>query len=298
MLPTLEKGEYRFNHSMASSTWLKVGGVADVLFKPHDINELIHFLQSCTNTPKTILGNCSNVLIRDGGIEGVVIKLGRNFSTVDRISDSAIRVGAGMLNSTLCQHITSTKNENCIGGIEFIVGIPGTIGGGIKMNAGCYGKEFKDIVHSVDILLEDGTMKSLVKDEIGFKYRGSNLPQNSIVISAVLEVSEHKKEDVVNKISDIMHLRTQSQPIKERTAGSTFRNPLPLKAWQLIDQVGMRGARVGGAQFSEQHCNFMINIGNATARDFETLGNIAIQKVFEGTGIAMQWEIKIMGRYE
>lgn len=293
------RGEYRHNFSLKQTTWFKVGGNAEVFFKPEDIEDLIDFIQQIDKkVPITILGNCSNVIIRDGGIDGVVIKLGRNFVNMN-LDDDFIRVGAGALNSSVATYAL----QNSRSGIAFLVGIPGTIGGGIRMNAGAYGIEFKDILHSFKAIDFSGKIHEFEADESLFSYRDCHLPEELIFIEATLKTSKGNPDEIKAKINEINEQRSNSQPIKEKTGGSTFANPAgqnlgSKRAWQLIDEAGMRGYRIGGAIFSEKHCNFMINIDDATAKNLEDLGALAIQKVKEKSGVELKWEIKRLGKYE
>ncbi len=286
------RGEYRYNFNLANLTWFKVGGCAEVLYKPADIDDLSDFLsQLPTKVPLHILGAGSNIIIRDGGIDGVVIKLGRGFGEIEH-TDSTLRVGAGALNYSLAQYAL----QNNIQGLEFLVGIPGTIGGGIAMNAGSYGSEFKDVLHSITMLDRAGQKHILTPDEMDFGYRHNGLKDWAIFVEATFLVKEGNKIDIKAKMDEISTARQQTQPINQKTGGSTFANPDGHKAWQLIDQVGMRGFSIGGAQLSKLHCNFMINTGNATATELETLGEMARSKVFEQTGVELKWEIKRFGK--
>lgn len=292
-LPTV-RGEYRQNFSLKHTTWFKVGGNAEVFFKPEDIEDLVHFLKEIDkNIPITILGNCSNVIIRDGGIDGVVIKLGRNFANIT-LDGEFIKVGAGALNSSVATYAL----QNARSGIAFLVGIPGTIGGGIRMNAGAYGTEFKNILHGFKAIDFSGKIHEFDADESLFSYRDCHLPKELIFIEATLKTSKGNPDEIKDKMNDINEQRYNSQPIKEKTGGSTFANPEGRKAWELIDEAGMRGYRVGGGIFSEKHCNFMINIDEASAKNLEDLGELAIQKVKEKSGVELKWEIKRLGKYE
>lgn len=288
------KGIYKKDYNLKHLTWLKVGGNADIFFKPEDIDDLIEFLKENNGkSPVSIIGAGSNVIIRDKGVEGVVIKLGRNFTDIEFIGDNLIAVGSGCLNFNLAKFCLASL----ITGFEFLVGIPGTVGGGVAMNAGSYGSEFKDIVAFVEALDNRGNLISFSADEIGFSYRSNSLPQDLIFTRVFFVVKNRSdSEKIEQKMREITAARNSSQPVVEKTGGSTFANPEGLKAWELIDKAGLRGAKIGGACMSEMHCNFMINYNNATASDMENLGELVRQKVREDSGIELKWEIKRMGR--
>lgn len=286
------RGEIRHNFNLANLTWFKVGGCAEVLFKPSDIEDLSNFLSNLPlETPIHVIGAGSNIIIRDGGIDGVVIKLGRGFTDIKH-NPTLLTVGAGSLNYSLAQYAL----QNSLQGLEFLVGIPGTIGGGITMNAGSYGTEFKDILHSITMLDRVGKKHILSPDEMGFAYRSNNIKDWAVFVEATFHAIPGEQEQIKAKMDEITNARAQTQPINLKTGGSTFANPEGYKAWQLIDQVGMRSFVIGGAQFSPLHCNFMINTGNATATDLETLGEMARTKVYNQTGIELKWEIKRLGK--
>jgi UDP-N-acetylmuramate dehydrogenase len=286
-------GIYKINAPLSHYTWLKVGGCADILYKPYDIEDLSIFLKNLQKEiPITILGAGSNVIIRDGGIEGVVIKLGRNFNHIEIIDDNLLKVGASMLNMNL----SSFCLDNHMGGLEFLSGIPGTIGGGIAMNAGSYGREFKDIIYQIEVLDRNGNKFNIDNKEINFSYRKNDLPKDLIFISAIVKYHKDLPHNIKSKIEEISNKRRNTQPITEKTGGSTFANPQDNSAWKLIDNVGLRGYSIGGAKFSEQHCNFMINTGSAKASDLEDLGELAIERVFENFKINLEWEIKRLGK--
>lgn len=287
------KGKYKKDAKLSHYTWFKVGGNAEILYKPFDVEDLSNFLKHLdSNIPITILGACSNVIIRDGGIDGIVVKLGQNFNNIKILSDSLIDVGASMLN----MNFSSFCIENEIGGFEFLSGIPGTIGGGISMNAGCYGREFKDIIESVKAIDRFGNIIIFSNKELKFSYRKNGLPDNLIFISATFKYYKDSKLNIKKSIEEIANRRKTTQPITERTGGSTFANPEDNSAWKLIDNIGFRGYNIGGAKFSEKHCNFLINTGGAKATDLEELGDLAKKTVFEKYGISLNWEIKRLGK--
>lgn len=290
------RGEYRRDYNLKHLTWFKVGGNAEIFFKPADTDDLVSFLQQNNQElPVTILGAGSNIIIRDGGIEGCVIKLGQNFTNIELTKDNRLAVGSGCLNYNLAKFCQA----NSISGFEFLVGIPGTIGGGVAMNAGSYNSEFKDIIVEIETVDFSGKTLIFSNEEVGFKYRSNNLPSNLIITKAIFKTKAGSEEDITQRMNEINNARSQTQPIKERTGGSTFANPKDgkYKAWQLIDKAGLRGYRIGDASISELHCNFMINHGNATAKELEDLGNFVQQKVFEDSGVKLEWEIKRIGRY-
>jgi UDP-N-acetylmuramate dehydrogenase len=284
-------GRYIENADLKKLVWFRVGGPAQVLFKPKDTEDLCHFLQKCPkNIPITIIGVGSNLLIRDGGIPGVVIKLGRAFSKI-HVEGNTIIAGGGALDRT----VSLTAAEHKIGGLEFFAGIPGTIGGAVKMNAGCYGTEVKDIFKWCKVVCANGTIKTLTKDTIQFQYRHSDINDSCIILEACFEGAPEKKENILKRINQIMNEREDSQPTRARTGGSTFKNPSGSKAWELIDGAGCRGHKIGGAIVSMKHCNFLINEGDATAADIENLGNYVKKAVKERHNVDLDWEIKRVG---
>lgn len=292
-LPSDIRGEYRVNAPLALLTWFKTGGNAEVLFKPADESDLQLFLSKIPrHVQVTIIGACSNTLIRDGGVDGVVIKLGRGFTDIELLDDELIKIGAAALNYNTAKYCF----EHSIEGLEFLIGIPGTAGGGVAMNAGAYSKEFKDIVYYVEAIDYNGQKHIIQNDEIGFEYRKNNLEKNLIFTSVVCKYTFGDKEKIQDKMNYITSSRTSSQPIKEKTCGSTFANPQGYKAWQLIKESGMGDAKVGDAEVSQLHSNFIINKGNATAEDIEKLGELIRNTVFAKTGIALEWEIKKIGK--
>lgn len=288
------RGSLREKAALAKTTWFNVGGNADILFRPHDIDDLIKFLSDKPiDIPITIIGVASNMIIRDGGIEGVVIKLGRNFTQIQHnLKTKTLTVGAGALNFNVAQYAATNGLTN----LEFIVGIPGTIGGGIAMNAGAYGKEFANVLKNIKVVDDSGTIHIIDNQDIGFTYRSNTLPDNYIFVEATFNIDSEEPELIKKRMNEIMSLRASSQPVKEKTGGSTFKNPTGNKAWQLIDEAGLRGFSINDAQISEKHCNFLINNGNASATDLENLGEHIRKIVKEKTNILLEWEIKRVGR--
>ena len=289
------RGKYRENYNLAHLTWFKVGGAADVLYKPVDEDDIANFLkQNGGKLPVTVIGAGSNIIIRDRGVEGVVIKLGSGFTEIEILPEGDLLVGAACLNFNLAKF----TQANGIKGFEFLVGIPGTVGGGVVMNAGSYGSEFKDIVKSVYALDKMGAQMQIPLKDIGFEYRKNSLPTNLIYTKVVFRADRGDPNEIKLKMQDINKKRAETQPITEKTSGSTFANPEGKRAWELIDQAGLRGMRIGDAVISEKHCNFMINQGNANASDMEQLGEFVKNKVKDHSDIELKWEIKRIGRNE
>jgi len=230
-------------------------------------------------------------LVRDGGIDGTVIRLGRGFNGIT-IDGNRIRAGSAALDA----RVATAAADAGIAGLEFLRGVPGTIGGAVRMNAGCYGTETKDRLVEARIALRDGTIQTLSNAELGFAYRHCDLPEDAVVIEATFESSLDDPAAIHDRMNTLMTNREASQPIREKTGGSTFRNPPGESAWKLVDAAGCRGLRVGGAQMSEKHCNFMINTGDATAADLETLGETIRQRVRETSGHDLHWEIRRVGK--
>ncbi len=291
ILPSV-RGKYRVNVDLSKLCWFGIGGKASILFIPFDEDDLVHFLSSIQQIPIFVFGVGSNTLIRDGGFDGVVIRLGRSMNYMRLIGDNLINVGASVLD----QNVSQFALEHNIGGLEFMSGIPGTVGGGLAMNGGAYGREFSDVVVSVDALDLRGNKFSLTNSQMGFKYRKNSLAEQMIFINAALKGYSATKEEIRRKVEDIKHLRTSTQPVKNvKTGGSTFKNPPGLKAWQLIDQAGCRGLKVGGAKISELHCNFLLNTGDATVVDIENLIKIVKKRVFDKSGVQLEEELVFIG---
>jgi UDP-N-acetylmuramate dehydrogenase len=287
------RGTYRFDVDLSKTNWFRVGGKAQILFLPKDVADLMFFLATkSSDLPITILGVGSNIIVRDGGVEGVVIKLGGDFTKINH-QDNLVTIGG----SCLCYNAALYCRVNGLSGLEFLAGIPGSIGGAINMNAGCYNGDIASALVSATALDFDGKIIKLEHQDFGFKYRGSFLPKNLIFVEGVFKIEKSTPEAVGHKIAEFNRKRELTQPIRTKTGGSTFKNPVgDKKAWQLIDEAGCRGMKLGGAQISEQHCNFMINVNNATAKDLIDLGNLVIDRVKEKSGIELEWEIKILGK--
>lgn len=294
-LPRDVRGKLLPNEPLADQTWFRVGGPAEVLFKPADENDLADFLSQCpADVPVTVIGVASNLLVRDGGVKGVVVRLGPSFAHI-KTSESTVTAGA----SAVDLNVARAAQAAGIAGLEFLSGIPGTIGGGLRMNAGAYGREFQDIVTEAHIIGRDGQRKTLAHADIGFSYRHTEAPEDCIFVSAVMRGEMGDPKQIQERMQDIQKSRADSQPIREKTGGSTFANPdndpERRKSWQLIDAAGCRGLRLGGAQVSEKHCNFLINTGNASAADIENLGETVRQRVLDQCGVSLRWEIKRIG---
>lgn len=286
------RGRLTPNTPLGPRAWFRVGGPADWLFVPEDQNDLVLFLRKKPATmPVTVLGACSNVIIRDGGIAGTVIRLARGFADIDLQGVSLI-VGAAALDITVAEHAAAAG----LAGLEFLAGIPGSIGGAVRMNAGAYGSDISAVLEWADILTSEGELHRLSRDDLGFAYRHSELPKGSVVIRASLRGTPDKADAIRDRITGIRASREASQPVRARTGGSTFRNPEGHKAWQLIDDAGCRGLQIGDAQVSEKHCNFLLNLGQASSADLETLGETVREKVLAQSGVDLHWEIKRIGR--
>ncbi|MCH1536670.1 MAG: UDP-N-acetylmuramate dehydrogenase [Amylibacter sp.] len=297
------RGTIVTNRLMSDLSWLKVGGKVDYLFQPADLVDLSDFLKNISKKiPIFMIGVCSNLIVRDGGIRGVVIKLGRGFNGIELLENNRISVGAAALDA----HVAK---KAAIEGIDltFLRTIPGTIGGAVKMNAGCYGKYISDVFESANVITREGKQIILTKKDMHFDYRSSVIPKGSIITNVILKSNQAPSEDLMNKMQSALSKRSESQPVNELSCGSTFRNPSgfsstgqiddvhDLKAWKVIDNAGMRGATIGGAKMSDKHSNFMINIGDATAADLENLGEEVIKKVYADSGIKLEWEIMRVG---
>ncbi len=275
-------------------SWFNLGGVAKNFFKPKNTEEIISFLKKNKNFQKNIhiLGAGSNTLFRDGGFDGTVIKLGNDFGKIHILSDGNLEVGAACLD----KKIASFALDNSFSNFEFLSCIPGSIGGTIAMNSGCYGYEISNFIISVDVLTLDGELKSFNKDQIKFFYRGSDFGEPVIILKVKLKTAKGIKGDIERKQNRFIEKKKKSQPSRIKTCGSTFKNPINKKAWQLIEQSGCANYSVGGARISNQHCNFFVNDGDATSKDIEMLIESVREKVFMKTGVKLDLEIKIIGK--
>ena len=286
------RGRVLYGEALAPFTWFRVGGPADVIFLPEDVADLCDFLKKLDpGVPVMAVGVGSNLLVRDGGVEGVVIRLGRNFAEVEPRGDGRLWAGAAALDA----QVARVAAQNGIAGLEFYRGVPGTIGGAIVMNAGCYGAETKDVLVEAHAVTRSGEPVTLSNAGIGYSYRHST-PDNLIYIGALYQGTPDDPAAVTERMEAITARREQTQPIREKTGGSTFKNPEGKSAWRCVDEAGWRGRMYGGAKFSELHANFMINTGEATATDLEGLGEAVRADVKSQLGIDLQWEIKRVGR--
>ena len=296
------RGRLTRDHDMSSFSWLRVGGTADWLYQPADVEDLAAFMAICpADLPIFPVGVCSNLIIRDGGIRGVVVRLGRGFNTID-IDGVRVTAGAAALDAQVAKRAAEAGID-----LAFLRTIPGTIGGASRMNAGCYGTYTADVLKSATIVTRGGDILDLAPEDLGLAYRSSDIPGGAIVTSAVLEGHGADPAAIEAKMEEALAKRAETQPVEDRSCGSTFRNPAgfsstgraddvhDLKAWKLIADAGMKGARRGGAQMSEKHANFLINTGDATAADLEGLGEEVRKRVLDNSGIALEWEIMRVG---
>jgi len=290
-LPRL-RGRVTENAPLAPITWFRVGGPAEIMFRPADVADLMEFMAAKpADLPVTVIGVGSNLLVRDGGVVGVVVRLGRGFVDI-KAEGTAVEAGAGALDLNLAL----TAQRAGIAGLEFLSGIPGTVGGGLRMNAGAYGSEFKDMLRAVTAIDPLGGRHVLTPVEMQLSYRHCGVPEDWIFIAASLQGTIGDPLEIGRRMAEIQAAREESQPVRARTGGSTFANPPGHKAWQLIDEAGCRGLQRGGAMVSEKHANFLINTGNATAADLEALGEEVRARVLAKTGITLEWEIRRIGR--
>lgn len=303
MLDFKVRGKRIQNAPIGAQSWFRCGGSADLLFSPSDILDLKTFLTYCNkNETLTIIGGLANTIVRDGGVCGVVIQLGKSMANVNVMGDCYIRAEAGALNGT----VAAAAMKAGIGGLEFLSGIPGTVGGALRMNAGAYGTEAKDVLVGMECLGRDGTFYRRTREDLSMSYRHTDIQDGTVLTAAVFKGKPETYDVVRARLNEIKTKRTESQPIREKTGGSTFANPsveelriagLPedTRAWQIVEKVGGRGLRIGGAQMSEKHCNFMINTGDATASDLEMLGEELRTRAYERFGLKLRWEIKRIG---
>ncbi len=296
------EGKFTSNAPLGGQSWFRCGGRADLLFEPKDVDDLAVFLKEYPkDEPLIILGGMANCIIRDGGIRGCVIRLGKSFTEIE-VQDNKIMAGAGALNGS----VASAAAKAGIGGLEFLSGIPGTIGGAVNMNAGAYGSEVKGVLISAMSLDRDGYFIPFATHEMDMSYRHCGVPAGTIFVGAIFEGVQEDKEAVRARLKEIKAKRQTTQPISEQTGGSTFANPsakeleqagLPegTRAWQLVEKVGGRELQIGCARMSDKHLNFMINTGSATATDLENLGDEIIRRVYKEFGLTLHWEIKRLG---
>ncbi|MDG1863611.1 MAG: UDP-N-acetylmuramate dehydrogenase [Yoonia sp.] len=296
------RGTLTLDRPLADLTWMRVGGPADVLFQPADVDDLAQFLAALDpSVPVFPMGVGSNLIVRDGGITGVVIRLGRGFNSIS-FDGQAVKAGAAALDAHIARKAAVEGLD-----LTFLRTIPGTIGGAVRMNAGCYGSYTADVLQSVTVVMRDGTVVEVPAGDLQLAYRSSVLPEGAVIVSAVLHAAEGDPAALETRMAEQLTKRDESQPTKDRTAGSTFRNPAgfsstgraddvhDLKAWKVIDDAGMRGATLGGAVMNIKHSNFLTNAGDATAADLEDLGELVRKKVYDSSAITLEWEIMRIG---
>jgi UDP-N-acetylmuramate dehydrogenase len=286
------RGRLLSNQSLAELTWFRVGGPAQVLFMPEDEADLAYFLEHLpADIPVTVIGLGSNLIVRDGGMPGVVIRLGRGFGEVKVEEGARVRAGTAVPDVK----VSRAAQEAAIAGLAFFRGIPGAIGGALRMNGGAYGRETKDALIEARGVDRQGRVRVFSNGDMHYTYRHCGAPDDVIFTEALFEGTPGDPAQIAAEMDKITESREATQPIKSRTGGSTFKNPPGHKAWQLIDAAGCRGLKVGDAQVSQMHCNFLINLGGATAADIETLGETVRARVRENSGVELDWEIKRIG---
>ncbi len=291
MLPPV-RGKLAANAPLAPLVWFKSGGAAQWLFEPKDEADLADFLaQLDPAIPVMALGLGSNMIVRDGGVPGVVIRLGKPFARVEALDAITLRCGGGASGIL----VSSTARDHGVAGLEFLRSIPGTVGGFVRMNGGAYGRETRDILVECDVILRSGERQTLAVDALGYSYRHSNLPEGAVVVSATFRGHPGEPAAIQAEMDRIAAAREESQPLRSKTGGSTFKNPEGHKAWQLVDQAGCRGLMIGGAQVSEKHTNFLLNLGEATSADIEALGEEVRRRVKDRSGVELEWEIQRIG---
>ena len=291
VLPDL-RGRLKVNASLADIMWFRVGGPAQILFTPADEADLCYFLQGIpADLPVTMIGLGSNLLVRDGGIPGVVIRLGRGFGAVSVDENANLRAGAAVPDVKVARAAADAG----IAGFSFYRGIPGAVGGALRMNGGAHGRETKDILVEARAVDRTGKVHILSNADMGYAYRHCSAPDDFIFTEALFAGTPGDRQTIIAEMNEVAEYREEHQPIKSRTGGSTFKNPPGHSAWQLIDKAGCRGLRAGGAHVSEKHCNFLINEGEATANDLERLGETVRRRVKDATGIELEWEIRRLG---
>ena len=290
-LPT-PRGRLIANQPLAEFTWFRVGGPAQVMFMPEDEADLAAFLRELPREiPVTVIGLGSNLIVRDGGVHGVVIRLGRGFNSVNAEEEHRVRAGTAVPDVKIAR----TAQEAGIAGLSFMRGIPGAVGGALRMNGGAYGRETKDALIEARGVDRQGDVRVYANADMGYSYRHCGVADDVIFTEAVFQGSPGDPAVIAGEMDKITEAREATQPIKSRTGGSTFKNPPGHKAWQLIDAAGCRGLVIGDAQVSELHCNFLINRGGATAADIETLGETVRRRVQDSSGVTLEWEIKRIG---
>ena len=286
------RGRLLANQPLAELTWFRVGGAAQILFMPEDEADLAYLLANLPREiPVTVIGLGSNLIVRDGGVAGIVVRLGRGFNDVSVEEGARVRTGTAVPDVKVAR----AAQEAGIAGLSFMRGIPGGIGGALRMNGGAYGRETKDVLIEVRGLDRSGRAQTFANGDMHYGYRHCGAPDDVIFTQALFQGAPGDPAAIAAEMNQITEAREATQPVKSRTGGSTFKNPPGQKAWQLIDAAGCRGLRIGDAQVSEMHCNFLINLGNASAAEIETLGETVRQRVKENSGVDLEWEIKRIG---
>jgi UDP-N-acetylmuramate dehydrogenase len=286
------RGRLTPNAPLAPLVWFKAGGAAETLFEPADVEDLQAYLRALPDdVPVMALGLGSNLIVRDGGVPGVVVRLGKAFAAVERVGETRLRCGGGASGIL----VSSTARDAGIAGLEFLRSIPGTVGGFVRMNGGAYGREVKDVLVEADIVLRDGSCETWLVERLLYTYRHSALPEGAIVTSAIFQGFSGACEDIQAEMDRIAGEREAAQPLRSKTGGSTFKNPAGDKAWRLVDAAGCRGLKIGDAQVSEKHCNFLLNTGDATSADIEALGEEVRARVKAHSGVELEWEIQRVG---
>ena len=287
------RGKLKPNAPLAPLVWFKSGGSAEWLFEPADRDDLVEFLKGLdADTPVMALGLGSNMIVRDGGVPGVTVRLGKPFAKVERIDEVTLKCGGGASGIL----VSSSARDAGIAGVEFLRSIPGTVGGFVRMNGGAYGRETCDILVECEVVLRSGEVVTMPAADLRYSYRHSELPEQSIVVSATFRGEPGEPAAIKAEMDRIAASREESQPLRSRTGGSTFKNPPGHKAWALVDAAGCRGLKFGDAQVSEKHCNFLLNLGSATSADIEALGEEVRRRVLVNSGITLEWEIQRIGR--
>lgn len=288
------RGKLTANAPLAKLVWFKSGGNADWLFEPADLDDLRLFLERLNGQlPVMALGLGSNMIVRDGGVPGVVVKLGKPFAAIAVDQDQCTLTCGGGAHGIL---VASAARDAGIAGLEFMRGIPGTVGGFVRMNGGAYGREVSDVLVDCDVVMPGGESLNLTACDLAYSYRHSELPEGAVVVSARFKGMPGDPVEIGAEMDRIAEARENSQPLRTKTGGSTFKNPPGEKAWQLVDAAGCRGFTLGGAQVSEKHTNFLINTGSATSADIESLGEEVRRRVYANSGVELEWEIQRVGR--
>ena len=286
------RGKLKAEAPLAPLVWFKSGGNAELLFEPADRDDLVDYLKGLNpETPVMALGLGSNMIVRDGGVPGVTVRLGKPFARVERIDEVTLKCGGGASGIL----VSSSARDAGIAGVEFLRSIPGTVGGFVRMNGGAYGRETCDILVECEVVLRSGEVVTMPASELRYSYRHSELPEQAIVVSATFRGEPGDPAAIQAEMDRIAASREESQPLRSRTGGSTFKNPPGHKAWALVDAAGCRGLRIGDAQVSEKHCNFLLNLGNASSAEIEELGEEVRRRVQVKTNITLEWEIQRIG---